>query len=161
MGLFQKGMIPWNKDRKIATNTGRTRFKKGHKQTFSEAHKRKLSESRKGIKFSDETKRRLSESHKGHTPWNKGRVSPHTTERKRIMNSKEYHLWRKAVLERDGHTCIWCGATEKLHADHIKPFKLYPELRFAIDNGRTLCFPCHTTTDTWGQKLRNNYMNNV
>ena len=71
-----------------------------------------------------------------------------------IRNSLEYKLWRTAVFERDGYTCIWGGKEHgnKLNADHIKPFALFPELRFTIDNGRTLCVECHRKTDTYGGK---------
>lgn len=71
----------------------------------------------------------------------------------RIRSSREYKLWRIAVLERDNHTCVWCGSKKNIQTDHIKPFALFPELRLAIDNGRALCKECHKTTDTYSGKL--------
>lgn len=84
-----------------------------------------------------------------------------TEEYRRIKQSGEYRAWRKAVFERDNYTCQHCGIkngkgvgrTIELHPDHIKPQSQYPELRFDIDNGRTLCAECHRKTDTYGIKL--------
>jgi hypothetical protein len=60
-----------------------------------------------------------------------------------------------AVFERDGFTCQECGATKIfLNADHIKPWATHPDLRYDVDNGRTLCVPCHQATPTWGNKLK-------
>lgn len=69
----------------------------------------------------------------------------------KIRKSLEYKIWRKAVFERDNYLCIWGGKEHgnNLHADHIKPFAFYPELRFVIDNGRTLCKSCHIKTPTY------------
>lgn len=61
--------------------------------------------------------------------------------------------WRAKVLERDNYTCQMCKATDvDLQADHIKPFRYFPELALDISNGRTLCVPCHKTTPTYGRK---------
>lgn len=76
-----------------------------------------------------------------------------TKQSEKIRKSKEYKLWRIAVFERDNYTCVWCykrGGT--LNADHIKPFAWFPEIRFAIDNGRTLCIDCHKKTPSYLNK---------
>ena len=70
-----------------------------------------------------------------------------------LKKSLQYKIWRTSVVRRDKHTCILCGITKvPLHADHIKPWAKFPELRFVLTNGRTLCIPCHRKTDTWGRK---------
>ena len=150
----KKGFIPWNKGK---THTEITRKKisektRGRKQSPEEIKHR--AESRKGYRPSEATKRKVSEAFKGEKShfW-KGGITPINSV---IRSSLEYKLWREAVFKRDNYTCIWCGDKRggKLNADHIKPFALFPELRFALDNGRTLCEPCHKKTDTYGSKTR-------
>ncbi len=133
-------------------------MKKGYKH--SEETKRKITQKATGRILSTETRLKLSKIRKGKlvgvkNPNWKGGVTPiHQA----IRNSPEYKLWRKAVFERDGYKCVWCGVKTGLgkdvilQADHIKPFAYFPELRFAIDNGRTLCIDCHRTTSTYGFK---------
>lgn len=71
---------------------------------------------------------------------------------KKIRQSWAYKAWRTLVFERDDYKCTECETRGgSLHADHIKPFALYPELRFDVSNGRTLCVPCHMKTNTWGR----------
>ena len=66
----------------------------------------------------------------------------------------EYRQWKTAVLARDGFRCGECGIEQghvcpccrhrvTLHAHHVKPFSDNPEIRFTLDNGITLCRPCH------------------
>src|SRR3990172_3921463 len=104
---------------------------------------------KKGKHFSPTT-----EIKKGNISWNKGLGNG--TETKRMRGSKEYGIWRAAVFMRDDHTCQNCGQkVGTLHADHINSWALYPELRFAIDNGRVLCVECHRQTDNYaGRGIR-------
>jgi hypothetical protein len=77
-------------------------------------------------------------------------IDGRTPENHIIRNSPEYKQWRKLVFERDKYTCVFCGKIGgELHADHIKPFSKYPELRLELSNGRTLCRPCHEKTPTY------------
>lgn len=76
----------------------------------------------------------------------KGGVTP---EHLKIRNSKKYRGWRQSVFDRDNYECQYCGIkSEKgvnvyLHAHHIKGFSAFPELRFELNNGITLCKSCH------------------
>ncbi len=98
-------------------------------------------------------KHRESNSGEKHYLW-KGGITP---ENNKIRASLEYTIWRRSVFERDNWTCQKCKQKGgNLNADHIKSFLNYPELRFNIDNGRTLCIECHKKTDTYGFKLLNN-----
>jgi 5-methylcytosine-specific restriction endonuclease McrA len=129
---------------------------KGKKKSPEHINKLKLINI--GRKASEKTRRRMQASaprgENSHL-WRGGI----TKQNRLARQSSEYKLWRIAVFERDNYTCIWCGyksckkinGKSDIQADHIKPFSLFPELRFAIDNGRTLCIPCHRTTDTWGK----------
>lgn len=50
---------------------------------------------------------------------------------------------RRAVMERDGHRCVRCGATENLTLDHIHP-QLYGG-RHTMDNLQVLCRSCNSS----------------
>lgn len=78
-----------------------------------------------------------------------------TPELERLRRSAEYRLWRTAVFVRDDYTCQFCRQRGGyLEADHIKTFAHHPDLRFNVDNGRTLCQGCHRKTPTFGGRSR-------
>lgn len=117
-----------------------------------------------GRKHTEESKRKMSliaRKQKRTTLFQPGEKHPRwkggiTETNHKIRTSLEYKNWRRAVFERDKFTCQFCGQVGgQLNADHIKPFSTHPKLRFVLSNGRTLCNPCHRTTDTWGFGLIN------
>ncbi len=166
-GIYIRTKTPWNKGTKgimKAWNKGITGFK------HSEETKKKISlHSAKNKpwlgkkKPAEVTERMIAtlvlRAKRGKDHWSWKGTSP---ENNLIRGSSRYRLWRKSVFERDNYTCVHCGLksgngkTVVLNADHIKPFAHYPELRFAVDNGRTLCIECHRKTDTWGNRLNSN-----
>jgi len=84
---------------------------------------------------------------KNHWNWQEG-ITPINA---KIRNSLENKLWREAVFKRDNFACQICGKTKVyLHSHHIKSWSKYPELRFDISNGLTLCRNCHLLTKNYG-----------
>ena len=127
-GRFKSGGTSWNSGLTVSGMSGKT---------VSKETKEKM---------------RISSCGENATNW-KGGVS---TENELARKSWEYKEWRALVFERDNYTCVKCGARSRkgarviLHADHIKPFAVFKNLRFDVNNGRTLCVGCHKKTKTWG-----------
>ena len=84
-----------------------------------------------------------------------GYIDGRGVERRGLRLSPELKRWRYDVFLRDEFACCHCGDDTggNLNAHHIRPFAKFPELRFDIRNGVTLCKGCHNLaheTDLWG-----------
>lgn len=66
-----------------------------------------------------------------------------------LRHNREYREWRRLVFAGDNFTCQRCGARSEagkrvyLQAHHKRPWAKFPELRYDVTNGVTLCKPCH------------------
>jgi len=62
----------------------------------------------------------------------------------RLRHGIDYKIWRSSCFKRDNFTCQVCGGIGgNILAHHLNNFSDFVELRFAIDNGITLCKSCH------------------
>lgn len=142
------------------SNNSSTRFKKGHKtwiagKKLSPDHYNRLKNA--GFfkpKFGDKSGN-----------WKGGKTNLGIA----IRTTSQYKNWRKSVFERDGYKCVNCGGRHtkgdrrQLHCHHIIPFykillenniKSLEDARnckqlWDVDNGQTLCIPCHKQTDSY------------
>lgn len=78
-------------------------------------------------------------------------------ERNDDRNGHQFHEWRKhqdgdyrkniprrvrrAVMERDGYRCVFCGAADQLSLDHIIRYR--DDGPDTAENLRVLCMPCN------------------
>ena len=67
------------------------------------------------------------------------------------MNRKKQirEEFRNAVFERDGNRCRKCGSAGKLDAHHITDRKEMPNGGYVLENGISLCEPCHEKAEVW------------
>lgn len=138
----------WRK-RKLCSRNCVYKAETGKKVNITQEWRDNMSRGGKGRKLSKLHKRKIALAHKGmRKKWMDGEKNPNwrqgiTKINAKIRSSHAHYLWRKAVLERDKKTCVKCQSKEKVGVDHIKPFSIFPELRFDISNGQALCESCH------------------
>ena len=135
-GIYTKERLEQLREARIGN-----KFWAGRKHTKESKNKNR--ESHIGNRHNSETIKKMSG--KNHPNW-KGGITPlHMT----IRNSIKYKLYRESIFTRDNWTCQECKKRSKandylrIEVHHIKPFALFPKLRFKIDNGVTLCKKCH------------------
>ena len=157
-------------------NTGK-KLTEEHKKKISEANKGKINENRsmrlkqgmfKGHHHTLESRLKIGKNNKGEKChfW-KGGITLLTD---KIRTCFKYRQWRSDIYTRDNFICQICDQRggEK-NADHypesfssiinrlkIKSFEqaLECEELWNLNNGRTLCVPCHKKTDTYSKNLR-------
>lgn len=139
-----KGVNTWMTGRKLSSEIKEKISKSNKGRKLSESTKQKMSNARKGTKFTKEHLLNMSKGRRGimtgpnHWNWKGGQSMT-------IRKSAEYKDWRLAVFTKDGFACVGCGDNRgrNLQAHHIMSFADYPDLRFDVSNGITLCKQCH------------------
>src|SRR3990167_1674682 len=141
---WKKGKTPWNKGKKSP-------YPAWNKDNGDYAKALGFGKWMKGKKLSLETRKILSDKNKKRVAEGKHNfyIDGRTPLNVSIRHSVDYKIWRDVVFNRDDYTCQECGDRSGqghavyLHAHHLKPFATFPELRFIVSNGLTLCDECH------------------
>lgn len=60
------------------------------------------------------------------------------------QNNRFYKRWREKVFKRDDYTCQICSKRGcHIHPHHKMSYTFYPNARYDVNNGVTLCVKCH------------------
>jgi len=145
----------WGKHRNEETKRKISEANSGNKNPMYGKHPIGM----RGKKHTTEVRQKMSESHKGEKSylW-KGGITPIN---QKIRKGIDIRLWRELIFQRDGFLCQMpdCDKTERyLNAHHIMKFADYPELRFEVSNGITLCKKCHDKIQWKEEKFENMFI---
>lgn len=70
-----------------------------------------------------------------------------------FLFSFEWRKLRMVALKEHGARCQCCGVTAadgvRIHVDHIKPRRLFPELALSLENLQVLCEECNHGKGSW------------
>lgn len=66
--------------------------------------------------------------------------------------SRKWRAFRLMVLNRDGHTCAYCGEPANT-VDHVNPISANPEEAFDLDNCVSACKRCNSSKGARSQAL--------
>ena len=139
-------------------------------RTYSKEFIAKQRRAKLGKHMSLSTRRKLSLIHRQRVHdglhWN---YNGYSTLAHLIRSSAEYRIWRTSVYERDHYRCQQCPNLEKskLNADHIISFATILQTHsvktldqalacaplWDVNNGRTLCVPCHQKTSSFLRRI--------
>jgi len=145
----------------IAKQKGFGKWMKGRKNTpFLLGHK-KVAEFRKGKTYKEIYGERAREEALKRKISNRNRWKNRKRSEVRLKHNADYRYneWRKFVFERDNYICQKCKEKGRLEAHHILSWKNYPELRYELNNGITLCLAHHPRKRAEEKQLASFFMN--
>ena len=152
----REGCVSWNKGRgkdAACVTCGKVFYVPNHRLESTKYCSIKCkAKSQKGTIRSIEVRNKISKKLKGKNShlWRGGVSLKNKDFKNKFMLTPGYKYWRDTVYRRDNHKCQICGDNKggNLHANHIKKFIDYPELRLNQLNGITLCDYCHISIVT-------------
>ena len=140
--MFQVGNVPWNKGK---PNPKVSVALKGHKVSAATRLKMSLARRQNPTRYWSgrtrplDTRRKLGRKRDQHWHWQPDRSK--LLARRLVENPHRYMEWSKNVKNRDNWRCRIADqdCNGPLEAHHILPWRAYPNSRYSLDNGITLC----------------------